>query len=46
MILMIEKQCDYTGCLYNDDGYCVYEQKDLKLPQYRACEGNYWEYEE
>lgn len=29
--------CEYFGCLYNDDGRCAYLEAKIKIPYYRAC---------
>lgn len=30
-------ECELYGCIYNEDGRCVYENSSLKFPYARAC---------
>lgn len=30
--------CDYCGCIYNEDGYCNYENAAMKISYYRVCD--------
>ena len=29
--------CEYLGCMYNEDGYCKYLNANIKVPAARAC---------
>ena len=29
--------CELFGCVYNDDGYCNYNNAKIKVSQARAC---------
>lgn len=29
--------CDLHGCIYNEDGECVYDNSDIKIPYNMAC---------
>ena len=30
-------ECNYLGCLYNEDGHCKYDEAPLKFPSCRVC---------
>lgn len=30
-------ECEYFGCLYNEDGKCGYSSAPLQFPSCRAC---------
>ena len=29
--------CKETGCLYNENGRCIYEESSVKIPYARVC---------
>lgn len=29
--------CKETGCLYNENGRCIYEKSNVKIPYARVC---------
>jgi hypothetical protein len=29
--------CELTGCWYNEDGVCHYNQSKIKIPSQKAC---------
>lgn len=29
--------CEYLGCMYNEDGRCKYLDANIKVPAARAC---------
>lgn len=31
-------KCELYGCLYNEDGYCQYDNATLKFPYVRVCD--------
>lgn len=29
--------CELYGCMYNDDGRCIYDASNIKIPRSCAC---------
>ena len=37
----MDTRCELEGCLYNQNGFCNYEEAPIKEPFYRGCRDPY-----